>query len=82
MLQDVLTDKECCEALTEAQMDRLMANTFSDLDVLNCLVYPITSFFLYARLKDRAGALKDIAPACDCKVNLVNKSSINMQNVF
>jgi len=40
VLQDVLTDKECCEALTEAQMDRL---------------------------KDRAGALKDIAPACDCK---------------
>ena len=22
VLQDVLTDKECCEALTEAQMDR------------------------------------------------------------
>jgi len=40
VLQDVLTDKECCEALTEAQIDRL---------------------------KDRAGGLKDIAPACDCQ---------------
>ena len=44
MLQDVLTDKECCEALTEAQMDRLMAIMFSDLDVLHWLVSPIMSF--------------------------------------
>ena len=29
VLQDVLTNKECCEALTEEQMDRLTANIFS-----------------------------------------------------
>merc|ERR1719341_490747 len=45
VLQDVLTDKECCEALTETMMDRL---------------------------KERAGALKDIAPPCDCQGTAVD----------
>ena len=37
---------------------------------------------MLCRLKDRAGALSDIAPPCDCKVTLVCDYSICSNHLF